>query len=512
MARSRAGGQRSSQGSGARDGASALVIVANRLPVEFDADEGWRRAPGGLVSAMESVLRDRSATWVGWSGQFHDPDSPRRGRVAPKRSGRVRLVEVPLTAAEVAAHYDGFANGALWPNYHMGIVAPAYHRSQFLAHREVNARFAAAVAERAAPGARVWVHDYQLQLVPAMLRQARPDLRIGFFLHIPFPPLEVFSQIPWRAEIAAGLLGADVVGFQTVDGAVNFRRAAQRFAGATVVELDEAATVRAGVGPSRHDHGATLLAAPGNDRMVLSRSFPIGIRADDYVQMARLPSVRRRARQIRADVGDPELLLLGVDRLDYTKGIDVRIQAITELLLDGDLDPQRTAFIQVAPPTRAKVEEYQKIRAEVELLVSRANGQLGPLGTNPIHYLHQPMPAEELVALYRAADVMLVTPLRDGMNLVAKEYVASRINGTGALVLSEFTGAAEQMPEAWLVNPYDIQGMKRTIRAAVEEPADAAKERMRALRRCVLTQDVAAWAEDFLATLQGLDRGEGSSR
>jgi trehalose 6-phosphate synthase len=202
-------------------------------------------------------------------------------------------------------------------------------------------------------------------------------------------------------------------------------------------------------------------------------------------------------------VGDPDVLMLGVDRLDYTKGIDVRIQAVTELMLDGDLAPERTAFIQVAPPTRAKVEEYQKIRENVELLVSRANGALGPVGTNPIHYMHQNMAPDELAALYLAADVMLVTPLRDGMNLVAKEYVASRVNERGALVLSEFTGAAEQMTQAWLVNPYDIQGMKRTILAALAEPSDAARERMRALRHGVLTEDVAAWADSFLAAVSG---------
>jgi trehalose-6-phosphate synthase len=176
---------------------------------------------------------------------------------------------------------------------------------------------------------------------------------------------------------------------------------------------------------------------------------------------------------------------------------------VTELMLDGDLDPERTAFIQVAPPTRAKVEEYQKIRENVELLVSRANGALGPVGTNPIHYMHQNMAPDELAALYLAADVMLVTPLRDGMNLVAKEYVASRVNDRGALVLSEFTGAAEQMTQAWLVNPYDIQGLKRSILAALAEPPDAARERMRALRHGVLTEDVAAWADSFLAAVSG---------
>jgi trehalose-6-phosphate synthase len=333
----------------------------------------------------------------------------------------------------------------------------------------------------------VWVHDYQLQLVPAMLRRLRPDLRIGFFLHIPFPPLELFSQIPWRAEIVDGLLGADVVGFQTRDAVLNFGRAVERFAGTGPV------AGRCG--------GGIVLDRRG--RRVVVRAFPIGIRAADFRALAEDSDVQLRAKQVRVDVGEPDVLLLGVDRLDYTKGIDVRIQAVTELLLDGELDPARTAFIQVAPPTRAKVQEYQQIRADVELLVSRANGTLGPLGTNPIHYLHQPMPPEELVALYQAADVMLVTPLRDGMNLVAKEFVASRIDEAGALVLSEFTGAAEQMDRAWLVNPYDIGGMKRTILAAIREPRAGTEARMADLRAGVTRHDVHWWARGFLAAVRG---------
>jgi trehalose 6-phosphate synthase len=264
---------------------------------------------------------------------------------------------------------------------------------------------------------------------------------------------------------------------------VNFRRLVSRFL--QEPEVDDGFLVSDADGP----------------RQVRVEAFPIGIRASDYSDLAAQAEVQQRAKQIRTDVGDPEVLLLGVDRLDYTKGIDVRIQAVTELLLDGDLDPERTAFIQVAPPTRAKVEEYQKIRSDVELLVSRANGSVGGLGTNPIHYMHQAMGPDELAALYVAADVMLVTPLRDGMNLVAKEYVAARNDDTGALVLSEFTGAAEQMTQAWLINPYDIQGMKRSILNAVREPREGARARMAALRAGVFDHDVLAWARDFLAAL-----------
>lgn len=467
------------------DAAPAVVVVANRLPVEYSDDSGWRVAPGGLVTAIESVLRDRPALWIGWNGRFEDAADARDLPPLPTGDGGLHLDHVPLTTVEVEDYYEGCSNGAIWPLYHDAVVTPSYHRAQFQTYRRVNEKFARRVAQMAPKGALVWVHDYQLQLVPRMLRQLRPDLRIGFFLHIPFPPVELFSQLPWRRQILEGLLGADLVGFQTKEGALNFLRLVQRF----------------------------LALRPGGDRVVLDEltgsrtvrvdAFPIGIRATDYDDLAARPETIARARQIRADLGDPDLLLLGVDRLDYTKGLPVRIRAVTELFEDEELDPETTVFVQVATPSRENVEEYQRIRDDVELLVSRANGDIGKLGTTPIHYLHQPMPREELVAMYLAADIMLVTPLRDGMNLVCKEYVACRTAEDGALVLSEFTGAAHQLTDAWLVNPYDITGVKLTIMDAVRASPDESKRRMQALRHGVFEADVQRWAEEFLTVLAG---------
>lgn len=463
-----------------------LVVVANRLPIEYDSAEGWHPAPGGLVAALESVLRDREALWIGWSGRFEDPDpDAEQAPPPPSGAGSLQLDEVPLTQAEVEGYYEGCSNGAIWPLYHDAIVTPVYHRTQFQAYRRVNEKFARRVAEVAPPEAVVWVHDYQLQLVPRMLRQMRPDLRIGFFLHIPFPPVEIFSQLPWRRQILEGLLGSDLVGFQTKEAALNFLRLVQKY----------------------------VALRPGGDRVVVDElsgsrtvrveAFPIGIRAQDFAELAADPATRERSAQIRADLGNPELILLGVDRLDYTKGIDVRIRAVTELFQDEDLDPDSTVFVQVATPSRENVEEYQRIRDDVELLVSRANGDIGKLGTTPIHYLHQPMRRDELTAMYVAADVMLVTPLRDGMNLVCKEYVACRTEETGALVLSEFTGAAHQMADAWLVNPYDIDGVKRSILDAAQSAPEESSRRMSALRHGVFEHDVERWAADFLNRLQG---------
>lgn len=461
-----------------------LVVVANRLPVEFDeSTRGWRPAPGGLVTAMESVLRNRDALWIGWNGQYSDDD----GDIPPlpASSGGLELDDVPLSRGEVEGYYEGCSNGAIWPLYHDAIVTPVYHRTQFESYRRVNEKFARRVAEVAPADSLVWVHDYQLQLVPKMLRMLRPDLRIGFFLHIPFPPVEVFSQLPWRRQILEGLLGSDLVGFQTKEAALNFLRLVRRF----------------------------VALRPGGDRVVVDElsgprtvrvdAFPIGIRAQDFADLAHDPAVQERAAQIRRDLGDPEVLLLGIDRLDYTKGIDVRIRAVTELLEDDELDPEKTVFVQVAVPSRENVEEYQKIRDDVELLVSRANGDLGGLGTTPIQYLHQTMSRSELVAMYYTADVMLVTPLRDGMNLVCKEYVACRIHEDGALVLSEFTGAANQLQDSWLVNPFDIDGVKRSIIDAVRADPAEAHRRMLSLRYGVFEDDVQRWARDFLSQLEG---------
>ena len=479
-------GQNARRGSAPPDvDPDTLVVVANRLPVEYHATTGWQRSPGGLVSAMEAVLRDRDTLWIGWSGRFND-DEDDRTPATPKATGSITLADVSLSRADVAGHYEGFSNSALWPLYHGGIVPPVYHRSEFEAFRSVNARFAREVAERAPKGATVWVHDYQLQLVPAMVRHHRPDLRIGFFLHIPFPPVELFLQLPWRKQVVEGLLGADVIGFQTADGAHNFARLARRLLG---------------VGDNGDGH--LLVHEQRGSRTVLVDAFPIGIRAEDFATMAAAPETVARAAELRASLGDPELLLLGVDRLDYTKGIDVRIRAVTELFLDGFLDADRTVFVQVATPSRENVEEYRRIRNDVELLVSRANGDIGKIGITPIHYLHQPMQSDELTSAYVAADVMLVTPLCDGMNLVAKEYVACRTQGDGALVLSEFTGAANQMHEAWLVNPYDIEGTKAAIMGAIEASKMETHTRMDALRHGVFTDDVATWADDFLEALNG---------
>jgi trehalose-6-phosphate synthase len=347
---------------------------------------------------------------------------------------------------------------------------------------EVNQRFAEKTAEVARPGDLVWVHDYQLQLVPAMLRHLQPDVRIGFFLHIPFPPVELFARLPWRTPLVEGLLGSDFVAFQTRKGAQNFAAAARRFAG-----------VR---GPDWR-----LLDHDG--RKVRVDRAPIGIDVGIYETLARKDEIHRAAMGLRRRTGDPKRIVLGVDRLDYTKGIDVRLKAFQTVLASERLTPDDVQFIQIAVPSREAVPLYQETREEVERLVGQINGESARAGLPAVHYLYRSYGTEDLVAAYLAADVMMVTPLRDGMNLVAKEYVASRVDDTGVLILSEFAGASEQLRRALIVNPHDVDQVAATLIEALEMPEREQRQRMRSLRRVVASEDVYMWAEKSLEMMAG---------
>jgi trehalose 6-phosphate synthase len=454
-----------------------LVIVANRLPVDRVVDDegevSWRKSPGGLVTAIEPVMRENDGAWIGWSGGTESD-------LEPFDDDGMHLVPVPLSAEELEQFYEGFSNATLWPLYHDVVAKPEFHRAWWDAYVRVNRRFAERAAEVAAEGATVWVHDYQIQLVPAMLRELRPDLRIGFFLHIPFPPTELFQQLPWRRQILEGLLGADVVGFQRPGAAQNFVR-----------------LVRQRVGHKTHRDRIYL----PEGRVVEAGSFPISIDTAALDELARSEPVAQRAKEIRDQLGNPKTVLLGVDRLDYTKGIFSRLRAFGELLEDGELSVEDTVFVQVATPSRERVEQYRRLRDDIDRLVGRLNGDLGHIGRPAVHYMHTSYPKDEMAALFRAADVMVVTPLRDGMNLVAKEYVACRWDEGGALVLSEFAGAADELRQAYMVNPYDINGMKHAIVTAMNADQKVLARRMRAMRKTVAEHDVKDWAKQFLSVL-----------
>ena len=475
----------SGDGGTVASGNSDFVVVANRLPIDMersaDGTITWKRAPGGLVTALEPLLRRQRGAWIGWPGVVD-------GDEEPIVEDGLRLYPVRLSAEDVADYYEGFSNATLWPLYHDVVVKPIYHREWWDRYVDVNRRFAEATSCAAAKGATVWVQDYQLQLVPKMLRMLRPDLTIGFFLHIPFPPVELFMQMPWRTEIIEGLLGADLVGFHLPGGAQNFLFLSRRLVGAN--------TSRASVGV-RSRFGEVQVGF----RRVKVGAFPISIDSAELDGKARNRDIRRRAREIRAELGDPRKILLGVDRLDYTKGIDVRLKAFSELLAEGRVKRDDTVLVQLATPSRERVDSYRILRNDIEQQVGHINGEFGEVGHPVVHYLHRPVPRDELIAFFVASDVMLVTPLRDGMNLVAKEYVACRSDLGGALVLSEFTGAAAELRQAYLTNPHDLEGVKDAIEAALNQTPDEGRRRMRALRRQVLAHDVDRWARSFLDAL-----------
>jgi len=458
-------------------------MVSNRLPVdrviESDGTSSWRASPGGLVTAIEPIVEQLGCVWIGWGGATDE-------HLEPFELGNMRLAPINLSEDDIVLYYEGFSNGTLWPLYHDAIAQPEFHREWWDRYRKVNEVFAQRAAQEAAEGAIVWVHDYQLQLVPKMLREKRPDLTIAFFLHIPFPPPRFFEQLPWRSHIIDGLLGADVIGFQQVGDAAQFREATERLMRLQVI--------------------GNLIVVPGRgdapSRTVLAQEFPISIDANSFAEIASRPEVRRRAAEIREELGNPETVMLGVDRLDYTKGIRHRLKAYAELLEDGELDAKKTVLVQVASPSRERVEAYRQLRDEVETTVGRINGEHSSIGYAPLVYLHRGYSRVEMVALYLAADILLVTPLRDGMNLVAKEYAACRFDERGVLVLSEFAGAADELRDALLVNPHDIEGLKAAIVRAVHMPETEQTRRMRGLREAVYANDVVHWANGYLSAVR----------
>jgi trehalose 6-phosphate synthase len=460
---------------------ASFVVVANRLPVDRveqpDGTADWRPSPGGLVTAFEPIMRRREGAWVGWHGAADE-------ELEPFEHEGLALAPVPLSSSEVEDYYEGFSNATLWPLYHDAIAPPQFRREWWDTYVIVNQRFADHVAEVAAEGAVVWVQDYHLQLVPQMLRRQRPDVRIGFFLHIPFPPTELYVQLPWRRQILEGLLGADIVGFQLPGGARNFVRLVRDRLG--LETLRDRIRTRDG-------------------REVLARAYPISIDAKGLHELAASDQAAERAAEIRHDLGDPRVLFLGVDRLDYTKGIPERIQAFGELMAEGRIDPDEVVLLQLAIPSRQRVEQYRQLRDDIDRLVGRINGEIQRIGRPPIIYLHVSYPRVEMAAFYRAGDIMVVTPLRDGMNLVAKEYVACRQGDDGALVLSEFTGAARELRQAYLVNPHDIDGLKDQLVEAMSDAARNKAQRMKAMRRQVFENDIDKWARMFLDDLERLN-------
>ena len=453
-----------------------IINVSNRLPVTVEAEK-ITRSSGGLVAALEGLPEQEYPNkWIGWPGQAF-PDSKRR-----KATERILIEEhgcipVFLNEEEAEAHYEGFSNSSIWPVLHYLPNYLHYEPSWWEHYQRVNQRFADKVLQMVHKGGLVWVHDYQLMLLPSLLKELAPHLRVGFFLHTPFPAYEVFRCHPRGRELVAGMLGADLIGFHTFGYLRHFCGSVQRFLGLEP-ELTRIRT-------ESHTTGLGV--------------YPIGINAARFEETLNSPNFSRRREEIRAAY-QGKRIVLSVERMDYTKGILHRLEAIDAFLgrLERIGDVQ---FIFVSVPSRERIKDYQALCEEVETRIGRLNGKYATPRNNPIHFIHGSVNFVDLCAMYSLADVALVTPLIDGMNLVAKEYLACQRENTGLLILSEFAGAAEELFSALLVNPYDARAVAETLSVALTLPLEARRARNQNVRERVMHYDARHWARSFIDDL-----------
>jgi trehalose 6-phosphate synthase len=457
-------------------GPTQIVVFANRLPIARTPG-GWRPASGGLVKALRPVLEASRGAWVGWGGSKEEPPALVSGL-------SLDLQAVPLSPRLVTAYYHGFSNQTLWPLFHDLVHQPIINRSWWEAYRGANELFAAAARalERSTGQPPVlWVQDYHLMLLPRLLRRSGSRSRILYFLHTPFPAPELFARLPWRAELLQGVLGADVVGFHTDMYRENFLRACRYLLPEVSVEGD-------------------AVRLP-DSRSVRCTTHPISVDARELTTKIGEQRVQRQTRRLREQLG-PRTVMLGVDRLDYTKGILQRLRAL-ELLLERRADLRgRVTLVQIAEPSRNEEPRYRQIRVEVEQAVGRINGRFTEPGRAvPVRYMYRTMPLPRLLSYYLLAEVALVTPLKDGMNLVAKEYVVCQAatQGSGVLVLSEFAGASQELTQAILCNPFDEEGLSHRIEEALSMGQAERRSRMQAMGAYVNGHDVFAWAASALA-------------
>lgn len=457
-----------------------LLVASSRLPLTLRTDRGAvELVPSsyGVATGLRGLHARSRALWFGWHGHTAPLDGRQRAELE-RRTAATRTVPMSLTPDEIARFYEGYANRVLWPLFHHITSALPVSGEDFAAYRQVNERFADALAERYRPGDTVWVHDYQLMLVPELLRRrVGSQARIGFFLHVPFPPADLFATLAARRDLLEGMLGADLIGFHTGGYVHHFSTAVKRELGLRIRD------------------GAMQLG----DRTVRVGMFPMGIDAGRYAALAAEPRVRARVARWRE--GPRRALFVGIDRLDYTKGLPHRLLAFEAMLRKHPELIGTSELVQVAVPTRTAMSAYRAVQQEVREIVARVNAELGHEGWQPIRLIEQGISEREIVALYRAADVMLVTPIRDGMNLVAKEFVASRVDGGGVLVLSEFAGAACELAEAVQVNPFDIEMCADAYHEALGMPQEERVRRMRILRARVAANTVDRWSERFLDSL-----------
>ncbi|HKR81920.1 MAG TPA: bifunctional alpha,alpha-trehalose-phosphate synthase (UDP-forming)/trehalose-phosphatase [Candidatus Saccharimonadales bacterium] len=471
-----------------------FLIISNRLPVSVSKVDGklqFKPSSGGLATAMSSLDNGDPGKqlWIGWPGISTDDLTVAEQKQVAKRLLEYHCVPVFLSAEQIKNFYEGYANDTLWPLFHYFESYTQYNDDYWSAYKEVNLLFKQAVVAYAADNATVWVHDYHLLLLPRLLRKALPKSSIGFFLHIPFPSFEIFRLSPNRRELLEGVLGSDLVGFHTYSYARHFMSSALRTLG--------------------YEHsGGTIMVG---DRAVVADAFPIGIDYDKFTRALHYKATEKAMRVLKEHYDD-QRIILSVDRLDYTKGIPNRLRAFEEFLEQNPKYHKKVTLVIIAVPSRTEVQTYRDLRDSIEQTVSRINGMYATVDWTPISYQFKNIPFEQLVALYRRAEVALITPLRDGMNLVAKEYVACKQKTPGVLILSELAGAADELQEALRINPKDTASMVDALKTALEMPVAEQKERMQAMQRRISHYTVQRWASDFIEQLglsKKLQRGRG---
>lgn len=482
--------------------AAEFIVLSHREPyAEVETPEGveLRRKTNGVFATLDSVMRERGGVWIAWAER--EGGRPFVERVAVPSGGHAQAYEVRrigLDPEEARRFYYDFTSSAIWPVLFSMLDRARFTRRAWEAYQRVNRLFAQAVCEEAAPGAVAWVNDFHLMLTPRMVKRRRPDITMALFLHTTFPPPDIFGVIPWRRDLLDAMLHLDLVGFHIPSYALNFANTAERFLGAVPNSVVGTDLVEKGpaVSVSRYP-----LALRYGSREIALGVYPVGVDVEFFGERARLPDTRARSAEIRERTGAAQIIL-SAERLDYVKGALERLECFERFLARHPERHGEVSFIQIAVPTRTGMEEFRDMRRQAEEAVGRINGRFGRLDWQPVMHFYTAFPHEELAAYYAAADVLWVTPLRDGLNLVAKEYVATRAAGDGVVILSEFAGAAAELEGVVLTNPYSPDDMDRALEAALAMPVGERAARMRRLRERVLYHDVHRWADVFLRDVE----------
>ncbi len=468
---------------------SKTIIVSNRLPIKIERDEKneleYHSSAGGLATGLGSIYKEGNNLWIGWPGLLTEDENEK----AEITEGiqKESMFPVFLTEEDIRDFYEGFSNETLWPNFHYFIQYAIYEPHLWEAYKRVNRKFADEIIKKADPDDTLWIHDYQLMLVPDMIRQEYPNVSMGFFLHIPFPSYEIFRLLPWRKEILRGVLGSDLIGFHTYDDMRHFLSSTSRLLG--ISNSQGRLTVK--------------------NRAVMVDSFPMGIDYDKYADTAASPEVLEKEVQYRISLGDQQLIL-SIDRLDYSKGIAQRLEAFDVFFQRYPEYRNKISLILVVVPSRDQVGQYKELKEDIEGLVGRINGKYGRINWTPIHFFYRSFPLTELSAFYRMADVALVTPMRDGMNLVCKEFVASKTNKKGVLILSEMCGASKELSDALLINPNDQNQIVEAIREALTMPEEEQILHNTNMQNSLKRYNITHWVNLFMTSLNNIKKTQNS--